>query len=141
MFPQRLKSLRLEKKLTQQNMADFLGITRQGYAKYEKGMSEPDNKTLDKLANYFNVSTDFLLGRTNKKELNENVIVAGQKVTLSPEELQLFEELKKHPVLFHDLTSDPENKIKELIKLYKMKKILLEEENVEYGEGFGELED
>jgi hypothetical protein len=53
----------------------------------------------------------------------------------------VFEGLKKHPVMFHDLVSDPEKKAKELIKLYKMKKMFLEEDDEEYGDGFGELED
>lgn len=68
MFPQRLRALRKEKGLTQQNMAEFLGLTRQGYAKYENNQSEPDNETLQKLADYFDVSIDYLLGRTDKSE-------------------------------------------------------------------------
>ena len=63
MFAIRLKSLRKNKKLTQAQMANMLGITRQGYAKYENNDSEPDLSTIDKLANFFGVSTDYLLGR------------------------------------------------------------------------------
>lgn len=44
-------------------------------------------------------------------------------------------------ILFHDLASDPEKKIKELFKLYKMKKMFLEEDDEEYGDGFRELVD
>ncbi|WP_025950435.1 helix-turn-helix domain-containing protein [Geobacillus thermocatenulatus] len=65
MFPNRLKMLRLQKKLTHQDMADFLGITRQGYSKYENGQSQPDIDTINKLAEFFNVTTDYLLGRTD----------------------------------------------------------------------------
>ncbi|MFS0647235.1 hypothetical protein [Siminovitchia sp. 179-K 8D1 HS] len=43
--------------------------------------------------------------------------------------------------MFHELASDPEKKVKEPIKPYKMKKMFLEEDDEEYGEGFGELED
>lgn len=68
---------------------------------------------------------------SHSKENNNKILVAGQEVTLSPEELKLFEELKKHPVVFHDLASDPEKKIKELIKLYKMKKILEDDDDDE----------
>lgn len=67
MFSQRLKYLRKEKKLTQNDMAELLGITRQGYAKYESGSGEPDIKAIDKLANFFNVTTDYLLGRSDIK--------------------------------------------------------------------------
>ncbi|WP_217581001.1 helix-turn-helix domain-containing protein [Lysinibacillus sp. GbtcB16] len=61
----RLKALRTQQRKTQQEMADLLGITRQGYAKYENNLGEPDNSTLAKLADYFEVSTDYLLGRTD----------------------------------------------------------------------------
>ncbi|HBZ09158.1 MAG TPA: XRE family transcriptional regulator [Bacillus bacterium] len=141
-FQKRLKKLRLNKKLTQQDVANLLGITRQAYGYYESETSkrEPDLASVKKLAELFDVTTDYLLGRTVNNEINNEVTVAGQKITLSPEELKLFEELKKNPVLFHDLASNPEQKIKELIKLYKMKKILLEDDQEE-ADGFGELED
>lgn len=61
----RLKALRMQQRKTQQEIADLLGITRQGYAKYENNLGEPDNSTLAKLADYFEVSTDYLLGRTD----------------------------------------------------------------------------
>lgn len=141
MLSTRLTSLRKEKKKTQQEMADFLGITRPAYTAYERGNRQPDYEILQKLADFFEVSTDYLLGRTDNNEINNKVTVAGQEISLSPEELKVFEELKKHPVMFHDLASDPEKKVKELIKLYKMKKMFLEEDEEEYGEGFGELED
>lgn len=40
MFSKRLKNLRINKKLSQQFMADYIGITRQGYGKYEDGQPE-----------------------------------------------------------------------------------------------------
>ncbi|MEK5431218.1 helix-turn-helix transcriptional regulator [Lysinibacillus sp. FSL R7-0073] len=61
----RLRTLRTQLRKTQQEMADLLGITRQGYAKYENNLGESDNSTLAKLADYFEVSTDYLLGRTD----------------------------------------------------------------------------
>lgn len=67
---QRLKMLRKEKKLTQQELSFKLGINRSTYAKYEIGENQTDYDTLQKLADFFEVSTDYLLGRTNnpKKE-------------------------------------------------------------------------
>lgn len=73
MFPERLKELRVNKRLTQQDMADYLGITRQGYGKYESGQSETDIKTLKKLANFFNVTTDYLTGNSDQpSKLKDN---------------------------------------------------------------------
>ncbi|MGM8212593.1 helix-turn-helix domain-containing protein [Virgibacillus sp. W0430] len=71
MFPKRLKKLRKDKKLTQQDMADYLGVSRQGYAKYENGQSESDHETVKKLATFFDVTTDYLLGHSDQPHLNE----------------------------------------------------------------------
>ncbi|MBM7647048.1 transcriptional regulator with XRE-family HTH domain [Scopulibacillus daqui] len=60
---ERLKQLRKEKKKTQQDIADYLGITRPAYTAYERGYRQPDYKTLEKLADCYDVSTDYLLGR------------------------------------------------------------------------------
>ncbi|MCG3089168.1 helix-turn-helix domain-containing protein [Sporosarcina cyprini] len=137
MFADRLKRLRQNKKLSQQEMADFLGISRQGYGKYENGSSQPSFEMLEKLSTYFGVSTDYLLGTSENKAK-----VAGQEISLSEEEFVLFNELKKHPIMLHDLATDPERKVKELIKLYKMKKMFLDEDDDEDpGDGFGSLKD
>lgn len=61
------KALRQGRGLTQQNIADVLGITRGAYANIENGKREPDFATLFTLANYFNVSIDYLLGCDTEK--------------------------------------------------------------------------
>lgn len=71
MLSTRLKTLRTQHRKTQQDLADVLGISRQGYAKYENNLGEPDNSTLSKLADYFNVSTDYLLGRSDNPSLTQ----------------------------------------------------------------------
>lgn len=60
----RLKIFRKERGLTQTQVADAVGLGRQAYAYYEKGEREPSTETLCKLADFFGVSTDELLGRT-----------------------------------------------------------------------------
>lgn len=62
-----LKELRLKKKLLQKDVADYLGVNRTTYVKYETGASQPDNDTLSRLADFFGVSVDYLLGRTHEK--------------------------------------------------------------------------
>ncbi len=72
MLSVRLKTLRKELKKTQQDIADYLGITRSAYTAYEIDRRSPDHETLSKLANLYNVSIDYLLGRTNNRTpLNE----------------------------------------------------------------------
>ena len=135
---QRIKELRKINKMTQQDLADKLKLAKSTISQYENSVNEPDNLTMQRIADIFEVSVDYLLGRTNE---NNTITVSGKEINLSPEELKLFEELKKHPAIFHDLASDPEKKVKELIKLYKMKKMFLEDDEEEYGNGFGEFED
>jgi transcriptional regulator with XRE-family HTH domain len=62
-FGNRLKKLRKEKGLTQQNMADMMGITMRNYQRYEYGDINVPATTLNFFANYFGVTTDYLLGR------------------------------------------------------------------------------
>lgn len=61
-----LKTLRKQRKITQQQMAERLSITQQAYATYENGTAQPPIDNLKKLADYFDVSIDYLLGRENK---------------------------------------------------------------------------
>lgn len=125
------------------------GVSAAHISRLMRGLLDtpPNPSTIESLADkaYNNITYNDLMhaaGHITKDETNqESTVVAGQEINLSAEEIQLFNELKKHPVLFHDLASDPEKKVKELLKLYKMKKMFLEEEDEEYGDGFGELED
>ena len=64
----RLKELRESKGLTQKEVAEIIGYSEISYARYEKGEREPDISTLCKLAEYFNVTVDYLIGRGNLKK-------------------------------------------------------------------------
>lgn len=72
MLSDKLKKLREDKGLQPKDVANFLGITRQGYCRYEDGKSDLSTSTLSKLADFYGVSTDYLLGRDEQK-LNEDV--------------------------------------------------------------------
>lgn len=60
---EQLRKLRKEKQLYQKDVAAYLGIDRTTYVKYETGASQPDHETLARLADYFGVTVDYLLGR------------------------------------------------------------------------------
>lgn len=62
---ERLKALRKEKRLYQEDVAKELGIPKTTYASYEQGKSEPSLETVAKLAVYFGVTSDYLLGLAN----------------------------------------------------------------------------
>ena len=59
----RLKELRKKNALTQQEVAEKLYLTQNGYSSYENGRTEPNLSTLCKLADYYKVSLDYLVGR------------------------------------------------------------------------------
>lgn len=63
-----LKLLRTEKHLYQKDIANLLNIAISTYSYWESGFNEPDQKSLIKLADFYNVSVDYLLGRTENKE-------------------------------------------------------------------------
>lgn len=68
---ERIKNLREDNDLTQQQLADELNISQRTYSHYELGSRKMPLEILIKLADYYNCSVDYLLGRTQKKELNQ----------------------------------------------------------------------
>lgn len=66
-FENRIKQLRKEKNIYQKELAEVIGVSSGAIAMYETGKRSPDKEILDKLANYFDVSVDYLLGRTDEK--------------------------------------------------------------------------
>lgn len=105
MFSERLKKLRENKKFSQEFVAKQLKISRQGYAKYEKGTAQPHFESLKKLSLLFDVSIDYL--------------VTGNEHTDSPDEMwQKFLDPDTQ-LFFKDLKEAPEEKMAELIKFWE----------------------
>ncbi len=113
-FQNIFKRLRSSSGLTQAEMAEKLGISRSTIGMYETGAREPDFETLEKIADFFNVDIDYLLGRTDKTTLlpesvnhyylNDETREIAQEVFENPELRSLFhvardidpEELRAH---------------------------------------------
>ena len=66
MVIKRLKDLREDRDLKQQQVADYLGITRSAYSNYENGIREIPLAVLMKAADFYQVSVDYMLGRTDE---------------------------------------------------------------------------
>ena len=64
----RLKELRAEKGATQKEVADCICCSPLVYSRYERGEREPDIDTLCRLADFFGVTVDYIVCRTNKRE-------------------------------------------------------------------------
>lgn len=69
MFFKRLYDLRTDNDLTQQQVADYLMCNRQVYARYERGTREIPVSMLIKLADLYNTSVDYILGRTDNSDI------------------------------------------------------------------------
>lgn len=68
-----LKSLRIKSNMSQAELAELLGISRSAVSSYENGTRSPNHETLVKLATIFNVSTDYLLGRTHEYNKSDEI--------------------------------------------------------------------
>lgn len=68
MFFKRLYDLRIDNDLTQKQVADYLLCNRQVYARYERGLREIPVSMLIKLADLYETSVDYILGRTDKSK-------------------------------------------------------------------------
>lgn len=71
MIGNRIRELRSDKKITQEELAKVIGVSTSMVGMYETGARRPSFEVLIKISKYFNVSTDYLLGRVSKKKLNE----------------------------------------------------------------------
>lgn len=82
---ERLKNLRTNAGMTQQDVARLLGVERTTYVKYEKGNSDPPTATLVRLADYFSVSVDYLIGHDVAKP-----VIAIPSLEFSKDDLELL---------------------------------------------------
>ena len=90
-----LKELRKGKRLTQQEMASYLGITQNAYSYWENDKVKIDNKSLEKLSAFFGVSVDYILGR---EEPSDDYARLGNVFPV---------ELKRFPVLGEIACGEP----------------------------------
>ncbi len=71
MYFQRLRDLREDMDMNQSQIAELLNTRQTVYSRYERGFQTIPVEHLIKLADFYNVSTDYILGRTNIKELSK----------------------------------------------------------------------
>lgn len=66
-YTERLRQLREDNELTQEQVANAIGIKREQYRRYEMGINEIKASHIIKFANFYKVSTDYILGLSNEK--------------------------------------------------------------------------
>lgn len=86
-----IKDLRIENNLTQKELADKLGVTNKSVWAYENGYAVPPIETLIKLADTFNCTVDYLVGR----EQEYTIINFNQEVLSTTEEFELVRNYRK----------------------------------------------
>ena len=95
-FPTNLRTLLDEKKSTITALARELGITRQAVSQYADGTGQPNADKLKRIADYFNVSTDWLLGRAGGvKSLDADVSAVGQYTGLSEDAIEFLHSIRE----------------------------------------------
>ena len=85
----RLLTLRRDKGLTQQQMADAIGIHVNSLKKYEAGQAQPSLDALKKIAVTFHISTDFLLFETHERSPGDDLALQLEAISEMPEGEQL----------------------------------------------------
>lgn len=111
MFGRKLKELRLEKKINQSELGEIIGISPSTVGMYERDQRFPDKDILGKIADYFEVSVDYLLGRTDERNINK------EKSKLEPN----IKTIAAHRLGdIEDLNDDAIDKINEYIEFIRM---------------------
>lgn len=105
----KLKELRKNRKITQQEIADRFGVTRGTVSNWELGRREPDLQTIEKLAEFYGVSLDYFSKKPTKDEFLEflakaNSLFASEEVTQKEKDL-LYEDIMRLYISFKDQTS------------------------------------
>lgn len=93
----RLRELREEKKLTQEQLGKIIGQTKSNISKYERGELEPNLQTLSELSEIFDVSLDYLIGKSNIRKLPSNV--CNENNELSEQEMVVIQAYRLQPDL------------------------------------------
>lgn len=103
---EKIKELRKNSKITQEQLGNAIGVSKMAVSYFEKGKKAPGRETLEKIADYFNVTTDYLLGRSEDPELNEE------------ENKTVTEEGKNIMALIESLPEDERKKAWEQLEMY-----------------------
>ena len=99
----RLRDLRKENNLTQEKLGEILGVSKVSVSGYENGNRIPSLEILNKIINFFGVSSDFLLGR----ELNVVCEDSNASIKISSSDMEIIREIHNDPVLRNAISKNP----------------------------------
>lgn len=126
-FGNRLKELRKKSNLTQEQLAAKFYLNKSSISRYENGTQVPEHDLLEKIADYFNVSIDYLLGRSEGQYSSTNANNEAAKrisgaLNDDPELAEFWDSLKDREdlqLLFKQTKDLSPNDVKKIIKIIK----------------------
>jgi len=107
MLGKRLKEKRHDKKLTQEDLGNMLGVSKVSICNWEKGIKHPSSENLIALSKILNTSIDYLIG-------NDYYVVSEDnecEIVMAKDEIALIEELRNHIRVYEMLIDDPKRTI------------------------------
>ncbi len=119
-FAERLKAERKKNNITQTQLAEKLYLDRSSISKYESGKQIPETPTLEKLADFFDVSIDYLLGKTDIRNYEDNSSLNSINENLSTNGLKILAAHFDEEQFTQDDLDDIENFIKFIISKKKV---------------------
>ncbi|RNC98263.1 helix-turn-helix domain-containing protein [Lysinibacillus halotolerans] len=111
LFGKKLKALRTSKKISQKEFGKLFGVAESTIGMYERDERRPDFELLNKFADYFKVSTDYLLGRTDTKESTTKDDEAEFQAFINDPELQVW---------YRELPKSDEEELRKLRMIWEM---------------------
>ena len=107
----RIRQLRISKKISQQKLGDIIGVTKVSISYYENNIRIPTIEVLIKIADYFETTVDYILGREKKvySELENKYI--GY---ISEQDIEIINELKHYHNLYNNIIENIPQKVKEI---------------------------
>jgi len=104
----RLKSLRREKGMTQEELGELLNVTKVSVCCYEKGTRVPSLETLEDLSNIFGVKTDYFLGKDIPMIMEDT---PEYTYYISKDELEFLKQLRRYKELHKSIMEDPKRMV------------------------------
>lgn len=92
MIGQTIRDLRKQKRMSQTELAKIIHVSQQTVTAWETGKAEPSSSAVSNLADYFNVTTDYLLGRPEKKKEKQNVELTDDDIIMTYQGKELSDE-------------------------------------------------
>lgn len=112
LFGKKLKALRTSRKISQKEFGKIFGLAESTIGMYERDERRPDFELLNKFADYFEVSTDYLLGRTNTPILSQQ--------EKEEAEFQAFANNPKLNVFYKELLDSEEEAVERLREIWEI---------------------